>query len=82
MHLLSVMYISGDFIRYTYNCSLMQISNKSITWQQLNVFGQVDLNDDQNDLLKFKLNRMGRKGNLSGFECGIIFVSDRLVGVF
>lgn len=34
----------------------------------------------QDDPLKFKLSvRMGKKGDLRNFECGMVVVSDRLI---
>ena len=47
-------------------------------WQQLNAFRHVDMVQD--DLLKFKPSiRMGKKGDLSDFGCGMV-VGARLAG--
>ncbi len=50
-----------------FNCLVTQIDNHSITWQQINAFSGED------DLLKFKPSiRMGNKGDLSDFGCGMV----------
>jgi len=50
------------------NCLVTQIANQPITWQQLNAS-----RCGEDDLLKFKPSiRMGKKGDLSDFECGMV----------
>ncbi len=57
--------LTGHFIRYT--CS---IANQPITWQQLNAFRHLDV---VKTTCKFKPSiRMGKKGDLSDFERGIV----------
>ncbi len=69
--------LTGHFIRYTCSkCLVTQIANQPITWQQLNAFRHLDL-------LKFEPSiRMGKKGDLSDFEHGMVVGARRLVWVF
>ncbi len=61
-----------------FNCLVTLIANQPITWQQLNA-----TRCGEDDLLKFKPSiRMGKKGDLSDFECGMVVGTDGLVWVF
>ena len=52
----------------------IHVSNQPITWQQLDAFRHVDMVD----LLKFKPSiRMGKKGDLSDFEHGMVVGAKR-----
>jgi len=54
----------------------MQLSNQPITWQLLQCLDQ----DPKCNLLNSKLNvRMGKKGDLSNFERGVVVVARRPV---
>ncbi len=54
--------------RYLFNCLVTQIANQPITWQQLDAF-----RCGEEGLLKFKPSiRMGKKGDLSDFERGMV----------
>jgi len=56
---------------YQFNFSLMQLSNQLITWQLLKCIKGCGLGQD--NLLNSKLNvRMGKKGDLSNFECDMV----------
>ncbi len=53
---------------HLFNCLVTQIANQPITWQQLNAS-----RCGEDDLLKFKPSiRMGKKGDLSDFERGMV----------
>ncbi len=51
---------------HPFNCFVTQITYQPITWQKLNAFRHLDAE-------KFKPSiRMGKKGDLSDFECGMV----------
>ncbi len=55
---------------HLFNCLVTQIANQPITWQQLNALRHLDV---VRRLLKFKPSiRMGKKGDLSDFEHGMV----------
>lgn len=52
-----------------FNCSWIQTANQPTACQQLNVFRHRRCGEE--DLLKFTLIRMEKKGDWNGFECGM-----------